>query len=245
MAKKLAIGMTVGLRRNKGIVYDYCEQAAFSLRQAGFGETLHCFTEPEAAELHIPRPKRWGIQVHENEKKLGCFPNFRHGLKWLLDHTDADWLMMLQDDCTWRLDGAARIQEAINSKRFQSVGFLSPYTSKAMVQPRQREPAKKWHSNNAWLPCRFHNNAFWGAVAMLFPRASALKLETTSQRYRNHKHHRKLDVVVGNAMRVELKLDIFVHVPSLCDHVGSWSTLGRHRFKGNRWGRRGFMFRNK
>lgn len=245
MAKKLAIGMTVGLRRNKGTVYDYCEQAAFSLRQAGFVEPLHCFTEPEAAKLHIPRPKRWGIKIHENDEKLGCFPNFRHGLKWLLDYTDADWLLMLQDDCIWRADGSAIIQNTINTGRFQTAGVLSAYTSKAMVPRAQRDPAKKWATKNQWMNCRFHNNAFWGAVAMLFPRASALRLETQSQRYRNHRHHRKLDVVVGNAMRTELEMDVLVHVPSLCDHIGSWSTLGRHRFKGNRWGRRGFLFRTK
>lgn len=243
MGNKLAIGMTVGLRRNKGVIYDYAEQAAFSLRQAGFAEELHCFTEPEAG-MHMPRPKRWKAKIHQNEEKLGCFPNFRHSLKYLLDNTDADWILMLQDDCIWRVDGSQRIHEAISDPKFADAGFLSPYTSKAMVEPDAREP-KKWRSRNAWLPCRFHNNAFWGAVAMLFPRRSAQRMEDESERYRNHKHHRKLDVVVGNAMRRELELPIYVHVPSLCDHIGSWSTLGRHRFKGNKWGRRGFLFRTK
>jgi len=243
MGKSLAIGMTVGRRVNKGTVYDYCEQAAFSVRQAGFAETLHTFTEPEA-EQHMPRPKMWGAEIHKNEENLGCFKNFRHSLKWLLDNTKADWFLMLQDDCIWRQDGSARIHEAINDKRYQNAGFLSPYTSKAMVNLQKREP-KQWATKNAWLPCRFHNNAFWGAVAMLFPRKSALAMETQSKRYRNHKHHRKLDVLVGNAMRAELGLDIYVHAPSLCDHIGSWSTLGRHRFKGNKWGRRGFLFRTK
>ena len=244
MTKTLAIGMTVGRRVNKGTVYDYCEQASFSLRQAGFTEPLHGFTEPDAAQ-HIPRPKRWNIEIHQNKNNLGCYKNFRHGLKWLVDHTKADWLLMVQDDCVWRKDGAEQIHKAINDPRFAKAGFLSPYTSKAMVPKPLREPATRWQTRNDWAPCRFHNNAFWGAVALLFPRASALKMETQSKRYRNHKHHRKLDVVVGNAIRAELKMSIFVHVPSLCNHVGSWSTLGRHRFKGNRWGRRGFLFRTK
>jgi hypothetical protein len=96
-----------------------------------------------------------------------------------------------------------------------------------------------------WVNCRFHNNAFWGAVAMCFPRASLIKMQTEGQRYINHKHHRKLDVVVGNSMRADMGMSIRVAVPSLVDHIGSWSTLGRHRLKGNQWGRRGFAFPEK
>lgn len=244
MSKSLVIGMTVGVRKNKDTVYDYCEKSAASLRKAGFTETLHCFTEP-GAESHVPRPEQWQIELHKNKKRLGCFPNFRHSLKYLLDNTQSDWILMLQDDCIWRLDGAAIIQAAINDPELQEVGFLSPYTSKAMVAKDKQKTEKYWAERNAWLDCTFYNRAFWGAVAMLFPRKSAERMENESQRYRNHNHHRKLDVVVGNAIRRELELPIKVHVPSICDHIGSWSTLGRHRLKGNRWGRRGFLFRNK
>jgi hypothetical protein len=244
MAQTLAIGMTVGLRRDSSTVYDYCTQAVHSLRQAGFSEELHCFTEP-GAEVHIPAGGDFNLVVHKNPKTLGCFPNFRRSLKYLLDHTTASWIMMLQDDCVWRADGQTVIQAAINNPEYQGVGFLSPYTSKAMVPPEDKTVIEQWDNNNAWRTCHFHNRAFWGAVAMVFPRASALRMETKSQRYREHRHHRKLDVVVGNAMRVELQLPILVHVPSLCDHVGSWSTLGRHRLKSNKWGRRGFLFRTK
>lgn len=243
---KLAIGMAVGLRINTGTVYDYCDKATFSLRQAGFTEVLHCFTEPQAAAAHIKSCRRWNVQVHENAENLGCYRNFRQGLNWLRDNTDADWLLMLQDDCIWRADGAQVIHDAINSGRYNNVGFLSPYTSKAMVPSSlQAKGPAWWASHDAWAECRFHNNAFWGAVAMLFPRASAARMENESERYRGHRHHRKLDVVVGNAMRVDLGLSILVHVPSVCDHIGSWSTLGRHRLKGNKWGRRGFLFRTR
>lgn len=243
MVKTLAIGMTVGVRNNKGTIYDYCEQAAFSLRRAGFTESLHCFVEP-GAEQHIPNPSRWNITMHQNEQKLGCFKNFRHSLRFLTENTNADWILMLQDDCIWRLDGSVKIHEAINTPSLQTVGFLSPYTSKAMV-PAPQQKASLWRDKSAWINAKFHNKAFWGAVAMLFPRDSAMKLESESKRYREHKHHRKLDVVVGNAIRRELEMPIKVHVPSLCDHIGSWSTLGRHRFRGNQWGRRGFLFRTK
>lgn len=243
MSQTLAIGMTVGYRNNKGTIYDYCEQAVVSLRRAGFGEQLHAFVEPEA-HVHIPAVKRWNINLLQNEERRQCYGNFRHGLNWLLDNTDADWLMMLQDDCIWRQDGAERVYAAMADKKLAKAGMLSPYTSPAMVPPAKRDE-KMWEAKNEWCSARFHNNSFWGAVALIFPRASALKLENDSQRFRNHTHHRKLDVVVGNAFRAELDMPIMVHVPSLCDHVGSWSTLGRHRFRGTKWGRRGFLFRAK
>lgn len=239
---KLAIGMTVGARRETKTVYEYCSQAVSSLRRVGFTEELHCFIEPDA-EGHVPDHSRWNIVPHVNAKTLGCFLNFKHGLDWLLKTTDADWFLMLQDDCVWRADGAQLVHAAIERPDMQDAGFLSPYTSKAMVEETLRVPEARWASENLWAPCRFHNRAFWGAVSMLFPRRSATLMNTQSQRYLTHRHHRKLDVVVGNAMRAELNLPIYVHVPSLCEHIGSFSTLGRHRFKGNRWGRRGFLFR--
>lgn len=239
---KLAIGMTVGVRRETKTVYDYCSQAVGSLRRVGFNEELHCFIEP-GAEPHVPDHKRWNIVPHVNKSVLGCFQNFKHGLDWLLQQTDADWFLMLQDDCVWRADGSRLVHEAIERPDMQNAGFLSPYTSKAMVEESLRVPESRWATENLWASCRFHNRAFWGAVSMLFPRQSATLMNTQSQRYLGHRHHRKLDVVVGNAMRAELNLPIYVHVPSLCEHIGSFSTLGRHRFKGNRWGRRGFLFR--
>lgn len=239
---KLAIGMTVGARRERKQVYEYCRQAVSSLRRVGFTEALHCFVEPDAVG-HVPDHRRWNIVSHVNSQVLGCFQNFKHGLDWLLQQTDADWLLMLQDDCVWRADGASLIHAAIERPELQTAGFLSAYTSKAMVNEALRAPESRWAAENLWAPCRFHNRAFWGAVSMLFPRQSATLMNTQSQRYLTHRHHRKLDVVVGNVMRAELNLPIYVHVPSLCDHIGSFSTLGRHRLKGNRWGRRGFLFR--
>jgi len=239
MDKTLAIGMTVGLRKTKQQTYDYCERSVRSLREAGFKQTLHAFTEP-GAQIHVPKAP--DVTMLQHEKKKGCFRNFRFGLKWLLDNTEADWLLMLQDDALWRSDGWTIISESINSGDYDHVGMLSPYTSKSMVfQGDKVKYAKK--KVEGWRKCHFHNKAFWGAVAMLFPRESAMKMEDESQRYRNHKHHRKLDVIVGNALRKELKLEILVRVPSLVEHIGAWSTLGRHKLRGNQWGRRGFHFK--
>lgn len=244
----LAIGVTVGLRKAKGTVYDYFEQSVHSARRAGFAQTIHAFVEPGAA-CHVPDDQRWNLRVIENDKTLGCFRNFKHGLSWLYENTDADWLLMLQDDAVWRRDGHERMMAAVGDPANAGVGMLSPYTSASMVaggkRTRSRQAPGSEPPADRWAPARFYNKAFWGAVAMAFPRASAGALLEDSERFRTHKHTRKLDVVVGNALVRELNLRVLVHVPSLVDHIGSWSTLGRHRLKGNAWGRRGYLFREK
>lgn len=243
MAHSLAVGMTVGLRRNGKTVYDYLQQAVASFRRVGFEQPLHVFVEP-GAKIHLPEVQQWGLVVHHNEQKLGCFPNFKHGAQFLVDETDAAWIMMLQDDAVWRDGSVELLQAAIDEPSHQDVGFISPYTGKAMVGKAHKLQLKK-NKSQRWVDCHFHNRAFWGAVGMVFPRASLIRMQTEGQRYMAHKHHRKLDVVVGNTIRCDLEMRILVAVPSLVDHIGSWSTLGRHRLKGNQWGRRGFAFQSK
>jgi hypothetical protein len=240
MERLLAVGMTIGLRKNGKLVYDYATQAISSFREAGFKQPLHVFVEP-GAKVHIPQARRWGLAVHYNEACLGCFPNFKHGAQLLVDETDADWILMLQDDAIWSPGAMDHLLEAINNPEFQDVGFISPYTSKAMVAKSHKQQFAQ-SKQQRWVHCHFHNRAFWGAVAMAFPRPSLVKMQTKGKRYKNHKHHRKLDVVVGNTIRHDLDMRILVAVPSLVDHIGSWSTLGRHRLKGNQWGRRGYAY---
>jgi hypothetical protein len=245
MENLLSVGMTIGLRKNGGTTYQYAEQAIESFRKAGFTQPLHLFVEP-GAKIHVPQTKKLGLIPHHSTEKLGCFPNFKRGAQFLVD---ADWILMLQDDAVW-CDGAMELfHAAINNPDFQQVGFISPYTSKAMVARDDKVQLKKAiNSGNVmqqWVDCHFHNRAFWGAVAMAFPRASLVKMQTKGRRYMNHKHNRKLDVVVGNTIRHDLDMPILVASPSLVDHIGKWSTLGRHKLKGNQWGRRGFAFQGQ
>ena len=238
---RLAVGMTIGLRRVKGKTFNYAQQAITSFRTVGFTEPLHVFVEP-GAEVHLPK-SRYGLVVHSNKRKLGCFRNFKRAATHLTGCTDAEWLLLLQDDAIWRADGATLLYTALESFDAQSVGFISPYTSKAMIGKKHLAAFAKRRADSPvrWVPCKFYNNAFWGAVALCFPRASMLKMQA-HKRYTQHKHHRKLDVVVGNVMR-DLRLPMFVALPSVVDHIGRWSTLGRHRLKSNQWGRHGFAFK--
>jgi hypothetical protein len=243
---ELVIGMTVGRRSEAAEATGYTAAAIQSLRAAGFTQPLHVFCEPGAA-AQLPPTGQHNTVVHMNAVQHGCFRNFRQGSRYLLEQTDAAWIMMLQDDGIWRADGWAHMQAAMLAPAHQAVGYLSPYTSPAMVV--RRPPARRPKSKAApaapamaWRSCHFYNKSFWGAVAMCFPRQGLEKLHA-SPRFVNHTHTRKLDVVVGNAIRRDLGLEILVAVPSLVDHIGKWSTLGRHKLRGIQWGRRGYAFK--
>ena len=239
-----ALGMTVGARVDKGVAFQYCSEAIDSLRDAGFMEELHLFVEP-GADIHVPNDhEKHRLIVTQHKKNRGCFKNFHFGLDTLVTETTADWLFMIQDDCLWKPNSYALMQDVCNDPANQDVGFLSPYTSKSMIpfgkSKKTRKPMKGL-APKGWVQHKFHNKAFWGAVCMVFPRQAAIDM-LALPRFKNHRHHRKLDVVIGNCTR-EMEKRGLIHVPSICDHIGDWSTLGRHRIKGNKWGRRGWGFK--
>lgn len=227
MGTSFAIGMT-HIGRDQGYVYDSIKD----LRRAGFDQNIHVFSEPHHNDLSaVPN-----ITVHQNEKQRNCYPNWRHTMHWLLDNTDAQWLLIVQDDVVYRDDAAERFQSFIDKlPGGKGVGFISLYTSRAMIP----KPLPK---TNTWVDAKFHNRAFWGALAIAIPRGSAERLRAHPP-FIEHAHPRKVDVVVGNCMRKHFGLRTMVHSPSLADHIGSYSSLGRHKVKGISWGRRGFRFR--
>lgn len=230
-----AIGMTCAPRVDGATIYKYPLQTIPSLRAAGFTEPLHLFCEP--GDIYLPPAHEFNYSIHTNDIGLGCFLNWKQGLCWLLEHVPARAYLMLQDDCIWSTRGAGMLRGAIREPRLfgPSVGFISPYTSKSMVRN-----AGKAGEPRGWTPAVFFNKAFWGAVALCLTPEGARDLQGV-HRFATHAHHRKLDVVVGNSFR-DLNRQMFVHVPSLCQHIGDYSTLGRHKFKQLAWGRRGFKF---
>ncbi len=241
---KLAVGMTCAPRRF-GDAAQYTQKALLSLRRAGFNEHLHLFCEP--GKIIVPNSKKFNfgvVQTHDRGHPmgtvLGCFRNWRTGLDWMLANVPAAGYLMLQDDCIWREDGHTQLMVAMADPELfgPHIGFISPYTSKAMVRHAGRPEEAK-----GWTTACFYNKAFWGALAICMPASSARALSENG-RYTGHTHSRKLDVVLGNVFR-DMSKSMLVHVPSLCDHIGSYSTLGRHRIKGNQWGRSGYNYRER
>jgi hypothetical protein len=240
----IAVGVTTCPRPDP-----YIYRSLNSFRGAGFSEKLHIFCEPESPDLS-------DVENHvrlDSEPKLGAFPNWKRGLHYLLDNTDDPWIMMLQDDVTWTADAARTMYESINRvTHANDIGFLSPYASAGMVGSPYKVKRERSHGRlppsrprpgliPQWIDAKHgKGRGFWGALAICMPRRSAELLRETP-RFRDHTHHRKIDVVLGNAFIV-LGLARKIYVPSLCHHIGEISTLGRHRIKGIAWGRKGFGF---
>ena len=236
---QLALGMTCCARTDGSRRYDYTKAATTSLRDTGgFHEPLVLYCEP--GDIPVPNSKTYNFTEVRNTSVLGCFQNWRAGLTDLLQrYPEASAYMMLQDDSVWAADAAQRVRAALETDWFPSCGFISPYTSPAMVPRKLRY--RRSAASESWVDANFFNKSFWGAVAICLPRASAEYLLQAS-RFAHHDHARKLDVVVGNVFR-DADKRMMVSVPSLCDHIGAFSSLGRHKFRSIQWGRRGFQFR--
>jgi len=228
MSELLAVGMTTAPRRQQ-----YPLESLQSFRDAGFEHTLHVFAEPESHNLG----KFVDVEVHWNEDRLGCYRNWKHALTWLVANVPAKWYLLVQDDVVYRDDTWHQLEKGLTNPELQNVGFLSPYASAAMVSKASRH-------RKGWQPAAHGpRRGFWGALTFCMPAKSAKRL-LNNERFQTHQHHRKVDVLVGNCFR-DMGLDRRVCVPSLCDHIGKVSTLGRHKIRGISHGRRGFRFRPK
>lgn len=246
MKSTLALGMTTCPRGDEC----YLHAAILSLVNAGFCQDIHLFCEPGAEET----PGWPQVIRHEHEETLGAFRNWRFALRYLLDNTDADWVMIVQDDTIWTDDAADILQEAMDTVESHTVGFLSPYASPAMVAKRYKTsggdaPLREnitpqwidaWHGNRT---SAMYTQTFWGALALCIPRRSATRL-LRAPRFVNHVHHRQIDVVVGESFR-DANLSRKLYIPSLCDHIGAISSLGRHKIPSIAWGRKGVGFKGK
>lgn len=229
MNPSLAIGMTCCPRAPEGRPLDYTKRSILSFRKCGFREPLHLFCEP--GEILLPDPKANKLHRLTNIETRGCFQNWRHGLTYLVENAPAKWYLMLQDDAIFSSRVPEKLDAAMRNTQLAKVGFLSPYTSPSMVHR---------HAKGGWVDAKFHNGSFWGAVAILLPHDSATYL-LNCESFINHTHHRKIDIELGRCFKAANRR-ILMHVPSLLDHIGTWSTLGRHKIKNIAWGRRGFKF---
>jgi hypothetical protein len=207
-----------------------------SLRDAGFYETVHVFAEPGTFELRldddpgtfVQRPSDERTLVHDNVTARGCFGNWKFALEHLLVHTVSPWLMVLQDDAIWAPDAVTILRAKAHDRRNARMGFLSPYTSPVLVTEE---------FTDGWNECRA-GWGFWGALALCMQRAAAEELLQHS-RFANHATTRQVDAVVAASM-LDLERPSFVHVPSLVDHIGTTSTIGRDEDSAE--GRRGYRF---
>jgi hypothetical protein len=220
----LAIAMTTAPRRRPTL-----PTALASLRAAGFVEDVYLFAEPGTFD-QVRRPRDARTIVHENGSTRGCFRNWRRAVKRLLSRTSAPWILVVQDDATWVPWAADLLRAQMIARRGARVGVLSPYVTGKDVLPTFVD---------GWNECRV-GWTFWGALAFAMPRDAAEDL-LRHPRFTNHRGAQQVDAVVSASM-LDLGRPIYVHVPSLVDHVGDTSTVGHDdivgAIRGYRFGER-------
>jgi len=226
----IALAMTTAGRGETAPV----KRAVRSVRKAGFTQDIHMFAEPEALsdEDFVTLDKN--LSVHRNISTMGCFGNWKTTAAWMAENTTEDWIMIMQDDLMWGPSAAATMQHAVDVFDPATTGVLSPYTSPAMVPDRARKLRGCW--------VRSIKRNYWGALAFCFPRQS-LEYLLGSPVFTSHRSSRQVDVVVGRVYYESSdKRWPIIHLPSIGQHIGAVSTIGRDKNPASRWGRCGFGF---
>jgi hypothetical protein len=220
----LAIAMTTAPRPRPTLL-----TSLKSLRAAGFVEDVHLLAEPGTFD-RVRRPHDARTIEHENSSTRGCFRNWKRAVKRLLSRTSAPWLLVVQDDATWVPWAADVLRAQLIARHDVRTGVLSPYVTGKDVAPT---------FDDGWNECRV-GWTFWGALAFAMPRAAAEDL-LRHPRFTQHRGTQQVDAVVSASM-LDLGRPIYVHVPSLVDHVGDTSTVGHDdiagTLRGHRFGER-------
>jgi FkbM family methyltransferase len=204
-ADDFALGMLTAPRRLVTV-----DETLRQLRGAGFSQQVTLFCEPGSV---VSETK--DVEVHEHVSELGCLGNYLFAAKWLLNHSDAPYVLILEDDLFLCRDAALALQHGVNSVP-AGFGYLSLYTPLHVV--RTRSVRRGWQQ----FPV---SSATRGALALCFSRESlqlaVAELESEPATASPHP-----DLLISGLFQ-GLGRPCFFHVPSLCAHAGNQiSTLG-------------------
>lgn len=201
----IAVGILTAPRSTPTI-----HRTVHELRRAGFDQTLHVFAEPDA-----DRPDDSKLLFHQNRQQLGLWDNWRSAAIYLLDNTDANFILMCEDDLLLCPAAAAGLQHAIATLPHDDWGYASLYT------PRHNLRGCDW--STGWQAIDVGPQA-WGALGYCYSRES-LEAVINSARVMRHQSN-LVDIVVSHAFQ-DLHRRCYFHIPSLAAHSGvGLSSLG-------------------
>ncbi len=148
-----AVGVTTAPRKEPTL-----QKCVDSLHAAGWHPTV--FAEPGSPATNAP--------TIQNKIKKGCWHNWLHAARWLLDNTDADVLLTVQDDAVFHQDSLEFTDRVLWPR--EDVAFVSLYTPKH-YQIHHSEPDR-------WGPGvrRVSTNSLWGSLALAWDRETLTKV---------------------------------------------------------------------
>jgi len=206
------IGMTAAPRPQPRV-----ERSIGQLRQAGFVEPVHIFAEPGTKVTPMA-----DVFIHQNARRLGVWLNWRSAATYLLQTTNAPWIVLCQDDIDLCSCAGPALRHALACFPKTSWGFASLFTSRRTVEGQTTRPG--------WQAFDVGRNAV-GALAYCFSRES-LQAVLSHEGVLRYRLNHGIDAVVSQAFQ-EMGRHCYYHLPSLCAHTGDGnSTKGDFVFTG-------------
>lgn len=204
------------------------------LRFGGFDQTIHVFAEPGSPDLAVGN-----VVVTPNEHRLGNWRNWWRAAVSMLDHTDAPFILICEDDLQLARNAATGLYHAMATLPLHDWGYASLYLS-------TRNAPQNGESKNGWIDLDLGGRA-WGSLAWCFTRES-LAETLQSHIVASHRSDRETDTVISRAVQ-SVGRKTYFHQPSLCEHAGTGvSSLG-HRphahFAAHRFERNGSLYHGK
>lgn len=191
-----------------------------SMAKAGF-DHVHVIAEP--GRYHAYLPDAWTHEMHL--RRLGEWQNFIYCLRWIIEHSDSDRFMFCQDDVIWCRDAAELLE--IEHWPSERCGCLHAYTSKKY--------AGCYPVNRISRLLQVHARCMAAACGLVFRRDAAelLVQHADDVGWRGHTRdtiedpERKegVDTYVGEVL-TDAGYEIWIHNPSLGQHISKSSTLG-------------------
>ena len=207
-----AIGVTAAPRESSTL-----DRTLASLRKGGWDETVHLFSE-QGTEPEL-NGNGYGslVNIERREPALGAWGNFYLALCELyLRDPDADAYFLLQDDVVFTAGLRTYLEETLWMNDQPAVVFLHT--------PSHLAPEK----GTGFFPASLGWSA-WGAQAMVFSNSAVRRflsdLDVVEHRQKGIFDGRKnVDSVIGDWCSRN-GIGMWLHAPSLAEHIGSTSTL--------------------
>lgn len=159
------------------------------------------------------------VAISDDAERAGINANYKAAIRQVLERQEADAILVCQDDIVV----AKGLADWLKSLEWpgEHVGCLSLYCA----QPYQQADTGFWEF--PLQPTRIMRQPWakvYGALCMLWPRASAERFVNDPPPFIGKS---KVDQLIGKWC-METGHSLWVHSPSLVEHIGSTSTCGGH-----------------
>lgn len=216
-----------------------------SLEFAGFRGSVDIFAEPNS-EFAFPSLLGMKLNFHGNETKLGVVGNSYWALRYAMKELPDQPTILLQDDVVLCKSARKKLAESFSNGNPVSIGFAHEWNLKPQFNLFEPE----WEGWQIWVPNKLLQDTFalnlQGSLCVGFRDRAVIDKIVQAKHMAQHVigattgdiPNRHWDNILFRTCAFE-NIPVWMHVPSLADHIGVESTIypGRAINK-----RKGFKF---